>query len=134
MTIMTISTRIQPREFAAMNTTIMATKHSSDTKKDEPYGVSLVLEKPKIKPKKPPLYKVLMLNDDYTPMEFVVNLLMRFFTMNRQQAERVMLHVHTRGIGLCGIFPREVAESKVRLVLESAEKNQHPLQCVFEKE
>ncbi len=97
-------------------------------------GSSLVAEKSRAKPKKPPLYKVLLLNDDYTPMEFVVLLLMRFFNMNQGQAEQTMLQIHTKGIGLCGVYPREIAETKVRLVLEFAGENEHPLQCTMEKE
>ncbi len=93
----------------------------------------LVVEKSEVKPKKPPLYKVLLLNDDYTPMEFVVYLLMRYFSMNQEQAEQIMLHVHTKGIGVCGVFPREIAETKVRLVLKFANQNQHPLQCTLER-
>jgi ATP-dependent Clp protease adaptor protein ClpS len=85
------------------------------------------------KPKKPSQFKVLMLNDDYTPMEFVVIVLKRFFQMDMEQATRVMLHVHQRGVGVCGIFPYEVAETKVNQVMDFARKNQHPLQCTLEK-
>ncbi|HTN14757.1 MAG TPA: ATP-dependent Clp protease adapter ClpS [Sphingomonadaceae bacterium] len=85
------------------------------------------------KPKKPNQYKVLMLNDDYTPMEFVVMVLKRFFRMDLEQATRVMLHVHQRGVGVCGIFPYEVAETKVHQVMDFARENQHPLQCTLEK-
>ncbi|BBC72076.1 ATP-dependent Clp protease adapter protein ClpS [Altererythrobacter sp. B11] len=85
------------------------------------------------KPKKPSQYKVLMLNDDYTPMEFVVVVLKRFFRMDLEQATRVMLHVHQRGVGVCGIFPYEVAETKVNQVMDFARENQHPLQCTLEK-
>jgi len=85
------------------------------------------------KPKKPSQYKVLMLNDDYTPMEFVVMVLKRFFRMDLEQATRVMLHVHQRGVGVCGIFPYEVAETKVTQVMDFARENQHPLQCTLEK-
>ena len=96
-------------------------------------GDAVVLRaKPKLK--KPPLYKVLVINDDYTPMEFVVALLMRVFHMSRDTAERVMLHIHTRGVGVCGVFPREIAESKVRQTLDFAGQNQHPLQCKMERE
>ena len=97
-------------------------------------GTGLIAEKSRVKPKRPPLYKVLLLNDDYTPMEFVVLLLMKFFAMNQEQAEQIMLHVHTKGVGVCGVFPREIAETKVRLVLDFASENQHPLQCTLEKE
>ena len=83
--------------------------------------------------KQPSLYKVLMLNDDYTPMEFVVLVLKRYFRMDLEQATRVMLHVHQRGVGVCGIFPYEVAETKVNQVMDFARENQHPLQCTLEK-
>ena len=85
------------------------------------------------KPKKPSMFKVLMLNDDYTPMEFVVMVLKRFFQMDMEQATRVMLHVHQRGVGVCGIFPYEIAETKVTQVMDCAAQNQHPLRCTLEK-
>jgi ATP-dependent Clp protease adaptor protein ClpS len=85
------------------------------------------------KPKKPSQYKVLMLNDDYTPMEFVVMCLKRFFRMDLEQATRVMLHVHQKGVGVCGVFPYEIAETKVNQVMDFARQNQHPLQCTLEK-
>jgi ATP-dependent Clp protease adaptor protein ClpS len=93
-----------------------------------------VLTATKAKTKKPALYKVLMMNDDYTPMEFVVHTLQRFFKMSVEQATQVMLHVHQRGVGVCGIFTYEVAETKVNQVTEFARKHQHPLQCTMEKE
>ena len=92
-----------------------------------------VATKTRAKPKKPSQFKVLMLNDDYTPMEFVVIVLKRFFNMNLEQATRVMLHVHQRGVGICGIFPYEIAETKVNQVMDFAKQNQHPLQCTLEK-
>jgi ATP-dependent Clp protease adaptor protein ClpS len=92
-----------------------------------------IATKTRTKPKKPSQYKVLMLNDDYTPMEFVVMVLKRFFGMDLEQATRVMLHVHQKGVGVCGIFPYEVAETKVNQVMDFARQNQHPLQCTLEK-
>ncbi len=92
-----------------------------------------IATKTRTKPKKPSQYKVLMLNDDYTPMEFVVAVLKRFFSMDLEQATRVMLHVHQKGVGVCGIFPYEVAETKVNQVMDFAKQNQHPLQCTLEK-
>ena len=86
------------------------------------------------KPKKPSQFKVLMLNDDYTPMEFVVMVLKRYFRMDMEQATRVMLHVHQRGVGVCGVFPYEIAETKVNQVMDFARANQHPLQCTLEKD
>jgi ATP-dependent Clp protease adaptor protein ClpS len=83
---------------------------------------------------KPALYKVLILNDDYTPMEFVVHVLQRFFRMSMEDATRVMLHVHQKGVGVCGIFTYEVAETKVTQVMDFARQHQHPLQCTMEKE
>ncbi len=85
------------------------------------------------KSKKPSQFKVLMLNDDYTPMEFVVICLKRFFNMDMEQATRVMLHVHQKGVGVCGVFPYEIAETKVNQVMDLARQNQHPLQCTLEK-
>ena len=85
------------------------------------------------KTKRPSLYKVLMLNDDYTPMEFVVLCLQRFFRMDMEDATRVMLHVHQRGVGVCGVFTYEVAETKVNQVIDFAREHQHPLQCTLEK-
>ena len=93
-----------------------------------------LLLKPKPKAKKPSLYKVLILNDDYTPMEFVVHILERFFNKNRQEATDIMLHVHRRGVGICGIFTYEVAETKVAQVMDFARANEQPLQCTMEKE
>lgn len=97
-------------------------------------SVTSVITKPREKTKKPSLYKVLLLNDDYTPMEFVVLVLERFFRMNREQATRIMLHVHRRGVGICGVYTYEVAETKVSEVVDYARQNQHPLQCTMEKE
>ena len=92
-----------------------------------------VITRTKPQTKKPSLYRVLILNDDYTPMEFVVHVLERFFNKDREAATRIMLHVHHHGIGECGIFTYEVAETKVTQVMDFARKHQHPLQCVMEK-
>jgi len=96
-------------------------------------GFGLVTET-RIKTKKPSLYRVLLLNDDYTPMEFVVFILERFFNRSREQATRIMLHVHQKGVGLCGVYTYEVAETKVAQVLDLARRHEHPLQCVMEKD
>ncbi len=93
-----------------------------------------IVTKTRPKTKKPSLYKVLLLNDDYTPMEFVVLILERFFNKNREQAVEIMLHVHRHGVGICGVFTYEVAETKVAQVIEFSRRNQHPLQCTMEKE
>ncbi|MEQ1489052.1 MAG: ATP-dependent Clp protease adapter ClpS [Terricaulis sp.] len=84
--------------------------------------------------KKPSLYRVLILNDDYTPMEFVVYVLERFFQKNQEEATTIMLHVHQNGVGVCGVFTYEVAETKVAQVLDLARRHEHPLQCTMEKE
>jgi ATP-dependent Clp protease adaptor protein ClpS len=93
-----------------------------------------VVVRAKPKTKKPSMYKVLMLNDDYTPMEFVVHILERFFNKNREEATRIMLHVHRRGVGICGVYTYEVAENKVTQVMDFARQHQHPLQCTLEKD
>jgi ATP-dependent Clp protease adaptor protein ClpS len=86
------------------------------------------------KTKKPSMYRVLLLNDDYTPMEFVVHVLERFFGKSREAATEIMLHVHHRGVGVCGVYTYEVAETKVAQTIEFARRHQHPLQCTMEKE
>lgn len=93
-----------------------------------------LLTRPEAKTKKPSMYKVLLLNDDFTPMEFVVHILQRFFRMTVEQATEVMLHVHQKGVGVCGVFTYEVAETKVNQVLSFAKQHEHPLQCTLEKE
>ncbi len=100
---------------------------------DSGTGVA-VKAKPKPKTKKPDMYKVLILNDDYTPMEFVVYVLERFFAMSPQHATQIMLMVHRRGVGVCGVFTYEIAEAKVHQVIECARQHEHPLQCTLEKE
>jgi ATP-dependent Clp protease adaptor protein ClpS len=103
---------------------------SDDPRHDQETGVALQEAKPKVK--KPPLYKVVMLNDDYTPMEFVVHVLEQFFSLNRPTATRIMLEVHTKGKGICGVFTHEIAETKVSQVNVYARDNQHPLLCTLE--
>jgi ATP-dependent Clp protease adaptor protein ClpS len=112
-----------------------AVRSGEDGDSGNPGGGSQIgiATKTRAKPKKPSQFKVLMLNDDYTPMEFVVIVLKRFFQMDLEQATRVMLHVHQRGVGVCGIFPYEIAETKVNQVMDFAKQNQHPLQCTLEK-
>ena len=100
----------------------------------KPDGNTGVITRTEAKTKKPSLYKVLLLNDDYTPMEFVVHVLERFFGKTREEATRVMLHVHQKGVGVCGVYTFEVAETKVTQVMDFARNNQHPLQCTMEKE
>src|SRR4028119_544731 len=109
----------------------MAERRQDD--KGDGAGTALVTQvKPKIQ--KPSLYKVLLLNDDYTPMEFVVHVLERFFNKSPEDATRIMLHVHHHGVGICGVYTYEVAETKVAQVVDFSRQNQHPLQCTMEKE
>jgi len=102
-------------------------------KSDDGSPGTSVITKTKPQTKRPNMYRVLLLNDDYTPMEFVVHVLERFFKKDREAATRIMLHVHHHGIGECGIFTYEIAETKVTQVMDFARKHQHPLQCVMEK-
>ena len=101
----------------------MSTQHKDGT----------VLEVRKAKLKPPPMFRVMLLNDDYTPMEFVVAVLQKFFAMTRERATQVMLKVHREGVGVCGVYPKDVAATKVQQVAAYARKHQHPLQCVMEE-
>jgi ATP-dependent Clp protease adaptor protein ClpS len=92
-----------------------------------------VITQTRTRTKRPNMYRVLLLNDDYTPMEFVVHVLQRFFNKDADEATRIMLHVHQHGVGECGVYTYEIAETKVTLVMDFARKHQHPLQCVMEK-
>ena len=112
----------------------MGDDDDDDRRRDGSDGDTGVIVETRPKTKKPSMYKVLMLNDDYTPMEFVVHVLERFFAMNIEKATQVMLHVHQRGVGICGVFPYEVAETKVSQVMDFAREHQHPLQCTLEKD
>ncbi len=109
------------------------TMSDSDRSNDDGPNTGLVT-KTKPKTKKPSLYRVLLLNDDYTPMEFVVYVLQRYFNKSQEDATRIMLHVHQTGVGLCGVFTYEVAETKVAQVIDESRRHQHPLQCTMEKE
>jgi len=100
-------------------------KHSDDT------GLAVQEGRPKLK--RPPMYKVMLLNDDYTPMDFVVQVLELFFQLDQERATQIMLHVHTKGVGVCGVYTRDIAETKVAQVNEYSRKNQHPLLCTMEK-
>ncbi len=104
-------------------------KHISQLGKDD--GVALKEAAPKLK--QPPLYKVLLLNDDYTPMDFVVKVLETLFHLSREKSTQVMLHVHTRGMGVCGVYSKDVAETKVEQTNQYARDNNHPLKCVMEE-
>jgi ATP-dependent Clp protease adaptor protein ClpS len=129
--LMTAATATSPAPICASftMTPTMAERRDSDGD-DTGTGVAT---KTRAKTKQPTPYRVLMLNDDYTPMEFVVLCLQRFFRMDMEEATRVMLHVHQRGVGVCGVFSYEVAETKVSQVMDFARQNQHPLQCTLEK-
>jgi len=105
---------------------------SDDHIVEDDVGVDVEEAKPKLK--KPPLYKVMLMNDDYTPMEFVVQVLQTFFALDMESATRIMLQVHTQGSGICGVFSREIAETKVSQVNEFSRSHQHPLLCTMERE
>lgn len=102
-------------------------------KANQHHEEGLVVQEAKPRLKRPPLYKVILINDDYTPMDFVVHILEMFFSLDRQNATRVMLEVHTRGKGVCGVFTHEIAETKVAQVNGYAREHQHPLLCTMEK-
>ena len=103
-----------------------------NSKDDAPeHGVAV---KTRTKTKKPSMYKVLMLNDDYTPMEFVIHVLEQFFNKAHEEATQIMLHVHQKGVGTCGVYTYEIAETKVNQTMDLAQQHQHPLQCTIEKD
>ena len=105
---------------------------SKDNELDHSSGTLVLEEDPQVK--EPPMYQVALLNDDYTPMEFVVYVLQRFFSKNAEDATKIMLHVHQNGVGICGVFTYEVAETKVSQVMDLARQHDHPLQCTMEKD
>ena len=106
--------------------------NSDQNNNNEEFQKGLLLDT-KPKTKKPSMYNVLLMNDDYTPMEFVVMVLEKIFNKKQEEATQIMLHVHQKGIGICGTFTYEVAESKCKAVIDLAKKNEHPLQCTMEK-
>ena len=109
----------------------MAQKQKDNHQSDQSSGVAVQESRPEVK--EPPRFKVILLNDDFTPMDFVVEVLQTFFGMDRENATRVMLHVHTKGKGVCGVYTRDIAETKVALVNRFARKRQHPLLCTMEE-
>lgn len=114
----------------------MPLRASTDQQKGGDHGSGAgtsVITRPKTQTRRPNMYRVLLLNDDYTPMEFVVSVLRKYFNKGPEEATRIMLHVHQHGVGECGIFTYEVAETKVTQVMDYARKHQHPLQCIMEK-
>ncbi len=133
---MTRGLPLRPRRhiLAPVTTPPIITASDNDRSNDDDPGTGLgVATRTRTRTKKPTPYRVLMLNDDYTPMEFVVLCLQRFFRMTTEQATQVMLHVHQKGVGVCGTFSYEVAETKVSQVMDFAREHQHPLQCTLEK-
>ena len=113
---------------------ILSQKNSEDDNTFSNDGITGTVLEEKTKLKKPSMYKVIMINDDYTPMEFVVEMLTTYFSKSSEEATKIMLHIHQKGIGICGLYTYEVAESKANKVLDKAKKNQHPLQLKVEKE
>ena len=112
----------------------MAGKNGAGNDRGGEEGKTGLATKTRPKTKKPSLYKVLILNDDYTPMEFVVLVLEKYFSKGREEATRIMLHVHHKGVGICGVYTYEVAETKVTQVMDFSRQHGHPLQCTMEKE
>ena len=104
---------------------------SERERRNQGEGLAVQTAKPKLK--RPPLYKVMLLNDDYTPMEFVIQVLETFFRMDHEKATQIMLHVHTRGVGVCGVYTKDIAETKVQQVNDYSRNNQHPLLCTMEE-
>ncbi len=121
-----------PMSIRLSGSLVMQDKKTRKDDDDDGSGIS-VATKTKTKTKKPDLYRVLLLNDDFTPMEFVIHILEKFFRKTPEEATQIMLHVHNNGVGECGVYTYEVAETKVTQVMDFARKNQHPLQCVMEK-
>ena len=117
-------------QIAEMNTGIMSEQDKKDLQRD---GHEVVVEEARPKLKRPPLYRVVLINDDYTPMEFVVEVLQSIFGMERPKATRVMLEVHTKGKGICGVYDYEIAETKVAQVMSISQQQQHPLLCTTEE-
>jgi ATP-dependent Clp protease adaptor protein ClpS len=115
-----------------MDPTAMNMGQDNEGQKDDEHGLAVKESKPEVK--RPPMYKVLLLNDDFTPMEFVVHILEKFFSIERYRATQVMLAVHTEGQGVCGTYTRDIAETKVMQVNDYSRKNQHPLLCTMEAE
>jgi ATP-dependent Clp protease adaptor protein ClpS len=124
---------LQSLTVAQMVSGWMITFSMSDKELNDDLDSNSALQEATPKLKKPPLYKVLLLNDDYTPMDFVVQVLQVFFSMTTDKATEIMLHVHTRGVGVCGVYARDVAETKVAQVNQYSRENQHPLKCTLEK-
>ncbi len=129
------NTHIDPKNTSPLMSEDDGIEHNTPPGNDDGHGEdSGLLLEARPKTKKPAMYKVLLLNDDYTPMEFVVHVVEKFFAKNRAEATDIMMHVHRRGVGLCGVFTYEIAETKVAQVMDFARANEQPLQCTMEKE
>ncbi len=122
------------RNLLAAQARIIQLKSETMTDEEHNYDGGVQIQEAKPHTKRPPMYKVMLLNDDYTPMEFVVEVLEGFFSLGREKATQIMLHVHTRGAGICGVFTRDIAETKVAQVNDFSRVNQHPLLCTMEEE
>jgi len=125
-----------PQDFPAELPGSMRPRAAKEPRKESPGDPgqgTAVITRTKTQTKKPSMYRVLLLNDDYTPMEFVIHILQKFFNKQAEEAARIMLHVHNQGVGECGVFTYEVAETKVTQVMDFSRKHQHPLQCIMEK-
>lgn len=112
---------------------LMSQYNDDDQGGEQGTGTGTAVQEAKPRLKRPPLYRVILLNDDFTPMDFVVDVLMRFFAMSEEKATQIMLHVHSRGVGVCGVFTRDIAETKVQQVNEYSRSHQHPLLCTMEE-
>lgn len=130
---MTMSALHFRQEFSVRQPVTMTEDGEGDKSGGDDAGTGIATRS-RTRTKRPSMYRVLLLNDDYTPMEFVVYVLERYFNKSREQATQIMLHVHNHGVGVCGVFTFEVAETKVAQVLDLARRNEHPLQCTMEKE
>ena len=124
---------MQATEKLKLKVIIGQADNGDDPERSEDHDVGLLTEEIDPELKRPPMYKVMLLNDDYTPMEFVILVLERFFSKSSEEATQIMMHVHQKGVGVCGVFTFEVAEMKVQQVMDLARQHQHPLQCTLEK-
>ena len=122
-----------PRSAASSDRPLVLASREPRRGGETPGSGAAVITRTRTQTKRPNMYRVLLLNDDYTPMEFVIAILQAFFNKNPEEATRIMLHVHNNGVGECGVYTYEVAETKVAQVMDHARKNQHPLQCIMEK-
>ena len=125
--------RVRRATGAGPGASVLAASKEPRRNGDAPGSGAAVITRTRTQTKRPNMYRVLLLNDDYTPMEFVISILQTFFNKNPEEATQIMLHVHHNGVGECGVYTYEIAETKVAQVMDHARKNQHPLQCIMEK-